>query len=118
MTNFELAAQVIMLCVQDGYSPRRIAESLADCGLLAPDLPAPYTSLSTGEREWSAVDGYVNLHNGDLTVFYDERDEETYATEPAPEPGEIRITDTGQGRYLAYSILAACDLKDAHDDQL
>ena len=94
----------------------RLANALADAGLLAPDLPAPYTSLSTGEREWSAVDGYVNLHNGDLTVFYDERDEETYATEPAPEPGEIRITDTGQGRYLAYSILAACDLKDAHDE--
>lgn len=116
MDNLDQAAQVITLCAQKGYSPRRIAESLADCGLLAPDLPAPYTSLFTGEREWSAVDGYVSLHNGDLTVFYDERDEETYATEPAPERGEIRITDTTQGRELAYNTLAACDLKDAQDD--
>lgn len=116
MDNKDQAAHIIMKCVQDGFSPTRIAESLADYGLITPDLPEPYTSLSTGEREWSAVDGYVNLHNGDLTVFYDERDEETYATEPAPEPGEIRITDTGQGRYIAYSILAACDLKDTQHD--
>lgn len=112
------AAHIITHGLKNGDSPARIAKHLADYGLLAPDLPAPYTSLFTGEREWSAVDGYVSLHNGDLTVFYDERDEETYATEPAPERGEIRITDTTQGRELAYSILAACDLKDTQDDHL
>lgn len=118
MDNLDQAAHVIAHGMKNDDSPARIAKHLQDYGLLVDDPPEPYTSLSTGEREWSAVDGYVNLHNGDLTVFYDERDEETYATEPAPEPGEIRITDTGQGRYLAYSILAACDLKDAQDEQL
>lgn len=117
MDNLDQAAQVIMLCVQKGYSPRRIAESLADYGLLAPALPAPDLSFPSGEKEWGVIDGYVNL-DGEITVAYDEEDEETYLTAPAPEPGEIRITDTGQGRYLAYSILAACDYKDAQDDQL
>lgn len=62
------------------------------------------------------VDGYVNLHDGKIIVFYDERDEDTYLTEDTPEPGEIRITHTGQGRAVAYAILATCDLKDAHDE--
>lgn len=108
MTNLDLAAQVIMLYVQKGYSPTRIAESLAGCGLLAPDLPASDLSFPSGEKEWGVIDGYVNLDGGEITVAYDE--------EPAPEPGQIRITDTGQGRYLAYSILAACNLKDAQDE--
>lgn len=115
MNNLDQAMHVIMMCVKKRYSPTRIAECLADYGLLAEDLLDPSVFPDTGELEWSAVDGYVSLHNGDLTVFYDERDEETYATEPAPERGEIRITDTTQGRELAYNILAACDLKDTHD---
>lgn len=36
--------------------------------------------------------------------------------EAARRPGEIRITHTGQGRAVAYAILATCDLKDAHDE--
>lgn len=112
MTNFDLAEQVIMLCVQKGHSPRRIAESLADCGLLAPDLPAPDLSFPSGEKEWSVMDGYVNLDGGEIAVAYDE---ETFLT---PEPGHILITHTGNARLIAYCILAACDRKDAHDDQL
>ena len=110
------AANIITHGMKNGDSPARIAKHLADYGLLVPTLPAPYTSLSTREWEWAVVDGYVNLYDGEITVFYDERDEETYATEPAPEPGEIRIADTTQGNKLAYRILAACDLKDAQDD--
>ena len=116
MDNIDQAAHVIMMCASEGRSPTRTAEFLADYGLITPDLPEPDIALPRGEQEWHAIDGYVNLSDGEITAYYDERDEETYPTEPAPEPGEIRITDTGQGRYLAYSILAACDLKDAQDD--
>lgn len=116
MSNFDLAAQVIMLCVQKRYSPRRIAESLADYGLLAEGLPDPSVFPDTGELEWAVVDGYVNLNGGEISVCYDDRDEDTYLTDPDPEPGEIRITNTTQGRELARRILAACDYKDAHDD--
>lgn len=116
MSNFDLAAQVIMLCVQKRYSPRRIAESLADYGLLAEDLLDPSVFPDTGELEWAVVDGYVSLNGGEISVCYDDRDEDTYLTDPDPEPGEIRITNTTQGRELARRILAACDYKDAQDD--
>lgn len=116
MNNFDQAAHVIMLCVQKRYSPRRIAESLADYGLLAPDLLDPSVFPDTGELEWEVVDGYVNLNGGEISVCYDERDEDTYLTYPTPEPGEICITDTTAGRELAYSILAACSMKDAQDE--
>lgn len=117
MDNLDLAAQVIRMCAMKGYSTRRIAESLADYGLLSPDLPASDLSFPSGEKEWGVIDGYVNL-DGDILVAYDERDEDAYMTEPAPEPCQIRITDTTQGRYLSYSTLAACDMKDAQDAQL
>ena len=116
MDNHIRAVNVITHGLKNGDSPARIARHLADYGLITPDLPAPDTSLSSSEKEWVMVDGYVNLFDGEITAYYDERDEETYLTEATPEPGEIRITDTGQGRYLAYSILAACDYKDAQDD--
>lgn len=116
MDNYDRAERIIAHGMKNGDSPARIAEHLADYGLLTPDPPAPDTSLSSSEKEWDMVDGYVNLYDGEITAYYDERDEDTYLTESAPEPGEIRITDTTQGRELAYNILAACDLKDAHDD--
>lgn len=116
MDNHIRAANIIAHGLKNGDSPARIARHLTDYGLLAPDPPAPDTSLSTRELEWEVVDGYVNLYDGEITAYYDERNEETYLTDSSPEPGEIRITDTGQGRAVAYAILAACDLKDAHDD--
>lgn len=118
MDNVDQAAHVIMMCVKKRYSPTRIAECLADYGLLAEDLLDPSVFPDTGELEWAVVDGYVNLNGGEISVCYDERDEETYLTYPTPEPGEIRITNTTQGRELVRRILAACDYKDAQDDQL
>lgn len=41
MTDLDQAAQVIALCAQKGYGPYLTAETLADYGLLAPDLPEP-----------------------------------------------------------------------------
>lgn len=115
MTNFELAAQVIMLCVQKRYSPRRIAESLADCGLLAEALPAPRIFPNTGEYEWHMTDGYVSLEDGIIHVIHDETDDDWEPAELDPDPGELRFSTTTKGRETAYAILAACDLKDAQD---
>lgn len=61
MDNLDQAAQVIMLCVQKGYSPRRIAESLADCGLLAPALPERSRGMGTSGAVW-----YLPYHIGDI----------------------------------------------------
>lgn len=116
MSNSYRAVKLIEYAVEHGYTPEQTARLLEKFDLLAPDPPAPDTSLSSSEKEWDMVDGYVNLYDGEITAYYDERDEDTYLTESAPEPGEIRITDTGQGRAFAYGILAACDIKDAHDE--
>ena len=118
MTNFELAAQVIMLCVRKGYSPARIAESLADYGLITPDLPEPRIFLDTGEREWHMVDGYVSLEDGIIHVIHDETDDDQEPAELKPDHCELRFSDTTKARENAYAILAACEYKDAHDDQL
>ena len=116
MSKQSRAAKAIKFGAARGYTPEQTATLLNELNLLAPDLPEPRTFPETGEYEWHMKDGYVNLHGGEITVSYDERDEDTYPTDPAPELGEIRITRTGQGRAVAYAILTACDLKDAHDD--
>lgn len=112
------AAHIITHGMKNGDSPARIAKHLDDYGLLAEDLPEPSVFPDIGELEWAVVDGYVNLNGGEISVCYDDRDEDTYLTEPAPEPGEIRITNTTQGRALARRILTACDRTDAQDAQL
>ena len=116
MTNFELAAQVIMMCVQDGYSPTRIAECLADYGLLAEDLPEPCIYPDTGEHEWHMEDGYVSVEDGIIHVIHDEAGDDREPAELDPDPGELRFSNTTKGRETAHAILAACDLKDTQDD--
>ena len=116
MTSQDRAAKAIKFAAARGYNPEQIATLLNELNLLAPDLPELRFFPDTEEYEEDVVDGYVNLHGGKIIVFYDERDEDTYLTDPAPEPGEIRITHTDQGRAVAYAILATCDLKDAHDE--
>ncbi|KKO80642.1 hypothetical protein WU87_03285 [Corynebacterium minutissimum] len=118
MDNHDRAISIIAHGMKNGDSPARIARHLSDYGLLAEDLPEPCIYPDTGEHEWCVVDGYVNLNGGEISVCYDDRDEDTYLTDPDPEPGEIRITNTTQGRELARRILAACDRKDAQDAQL
>lgn len=116
MDNQDRAENIIAHGMKNDDSPARIAKHLADYGLLTPDLPELRFFPDTEEYESDVVDGFVNLDGGKITVSYDERDEDTYLTQKAPSPGEIIITDTGQGRAVAYLVLAACDLKDAQDD--
>lgn len=116
MDNQDQAAHIIMKCVQDGYSPTRIAERLADYGLITPDPPEPCIYPDTGEHEWHTVDGYVSVEDGIIHVIHDETNDDNEPDELMPDWAELRISDTTKGRETAYAILAACDLKDAQDD--
>ena len=76
MDNQTRAAHVIMKCVQDGYSPTRTAEFLADYGLITPDPPEPCIYPDTGEHEWHMTDGYVSVEDGIIHVIHDETDDD------------------------------------------
>lgn len=124
MTNYDRAVQVIYdeanqmwereeILTAAGEA-ERLANALADAGLLAPDLPEPRTFPDT--YEWHMKDGYVSLEDGILHVIHDETDEDWEPAELEPDPGELCFSDTTKARETAHAILAACDLKDAHDE--
>ena len=46
-------------------------QALEKAGLLMPDLTEPHI-FSNGEKEWLNPDGWIDLENGTITVFYDE----------------------------------------------
>lgn len=116
MDNLDQAAQVITLCAQKGYGPYLTAETLANYGLLTPDLPEPCIYPDTGEHEWHMEDGYVSLEDGIIHVIHDETDDDRQPAELNPDHCELRFSDTTKARENAYAILAACDLKDAQGD--
>lgn len=116
MNNHDQAAQVITLCAQKGYGPYLTAETLANYGLLAPDLPEPCIYPDTGEHEWHMEDGYVSVEDGSIHVIHDEAGDDREPAELDPDPGELRFSNTTKARETAYSILAACDYKDTQDD--
>lgn len=116
MDNQTRAAHVIMKCVQDGYSPTRTAEFLADYGLITPDPPEPCIYPDTGEHEWHMTDGYVSVEDGIIHVIHDETDDDREPAELNPDHGELRFSNTTEARETAAAILAACDLKDAQDE--
>ena len=110
MNNHDRASNIITHGLKNGDSPARITRHLDDYGLLAPDLPEPRIFPDTGEYEWHTTDGYVSLEDGIIHVIHNEPDA------LMPDWAELRISDTTKARETAYSILAACDYKDAHDD--
>ena len=126
MDNFDKAGQVIYDEVYQTWErgeiltaageAERLANALADAGLLAPDLPEARHFPDTGEYEWYMKDGYVSLEDGIIHVIHDETDDDWEPAELDPDPGELRFSTTTKGRETAYAILAACDLKDAQDD--
>lgn len=116
MDNLDQAAQVITLCAQKGYGPYLTAETLANYGLLTPDLPEPCIYPDTGEHEWHMEDGYVSVEDGIIHVIHDEAGDDREPAELDPDPGELRFSNTTKGRETAHAILAACDLKDTQDD--
>ncbi|WP_230308884.1 hypothetical protein [Corynebacterium hiratae] len=118
MDNHTRAANIIAHGMKNGDSPAHITRHLADYGLLATDLPEPCIYPDTGEHEWHMEDGYVSVEDGIIHVIHDETDEDWEPAELEPDPGELRFSNTTKGRETAYAILAACDYKDAQDEQL
>lgn len=116
MSNQDRAMHVIMMCVKKGYSPTRIAECLADYGLITPDLPEPCIYPDTGEHEWHMDDGYVSVEDGIIHVIHDETGADREPAELWPARCELRFSNTTKARENAYAILAACDLKDTQDE--
>ena len=116
MSKQDQAAKAIKFGSARGYTPEQIATLLNELNLLATDLPEPRTFPDTGEYEWHMKDGYVSLEDGIIHVIHDETDEDWEPAELEADCAEIRISDTSKARENAYAILAACDLKDAHDE--
>lgn len=117
MTNFLHALAVLEAARRPGeirIHPHDAVEALAKAGLIMPDLPEPRTFPDT--YEWHMKDGYVSLEDGILHVIHDETDEDWEPAELEPDPGELCFSDTTKARETAHAILAACDLKDAHDE--
>ena len=125
MNNIDKAGQVIYDEVYQTWErgeiltaageAERLANALADAGLLAPDPPEPCIYPDTGEHEWHMEDGYVSVEDGIIHVIHDESDDDREPEELDPDPGELRFSNTTKGRETAHAILAACDLKDAQD---
>ena len=105
--NIDRAAQVIRQVDGDHtLGAGALAEALADAGLLTPDLPEPHT-FPNGEKEWSTLDGCVNLNtDGTITIVYDERDEDDIAAGVEIEPGELVFTKP-VAHLLGLALIAA-----------
>lgn len=115
-TNIDRAADIIDAWTKQGHelnehvgNPHDIARALAKAGLLAPEKPEPQT-FPSGEREWSTLDGWVNLDtDGTITMAYDERDEDDLAAGAEIEPGELVFTRISEARDLANILNAAAN---------
>ena len=118
MSNQDRAAKAIKFGAARGYSPEQIATLLNELDLLAPSLPKPRFFPSAEEYEWYMKDGYVSLEDGIIHVIHDETDDDQEPAELKPDHFELRFSDTTKARENAYAILAACEYKDAQDDQL
>ena len=119
MTNFVHVLAVLEAARRPGeirIHPHDAVEALAKAGLIMPDLPEPRIFPDAGEYEWHMKDGYVSLEDGIIHVIHDETDEDWEPAELEADYSEIRISDTSKARENAYAILAACDLKDTHDE--
>lgn len=117
MDNRTRAANIIAHGMKNDDSPACIARHLDDYGLLTEDLPEPCIYPDTGEHEWHMTDGYVSVEDGIIHVIHDETNDDNEPDALMPDWAELRISDTTKGRETAYAILAACEYKDAHDEQ-
>lgn len=108
MNNIDRAAHVINETYSDEYvkphmAPPKVAQALADEGLLMPDLPEPTRWKQNEEPEWDACDTTVS---------------------PAGHGGRIIVEDS-DGRWkasaedirdLAYALLAAADYAERNQE--
>ncbi len=74
MSNQDRAAEVIADLFKDAFhNPQGlgedIAESLADAGVLAPDLPEPTLPFSDGTKSWFIKDRELNIDSAVIHIF-------------------------------------------------
>lgn len=120
MSNRERAAEAIrtwqarhktMMDTDPEWAAQNLAGDLAAAGRLAPDLPEP--SFATEyETEWDTLNGYVNEHDGLITISHDERTEDDTAEQRERlrvDEGQIIITNPAEAEHIGHLIIAAAD---------
>lgn len=123
-TNIGRAADVIDAWAKEGQelnecvgSPHDIARRLADAGLLAPDLPAPYTEEGYGEATVTAWQPCYTIVRTDITGGAASEVEIPAGNVWIEQGGLIGFDvnhsemylDTADARDLALALLAAVD---------
>lgn len=107
----KLAAKELQFGARDGiYLGERIADVLANAGLLAPDAPEPGVFKDGAEVEWDTLDGYVNIENGLIIVAHDERVEGDPPEKDAqlwPEPGQLKFLNPAAAEEIGELLIAA-----------
>lgn len=108
-SNYQRALELADHIADVDETPRELVKQLHQFGLLMPDLTEPRV-FSNGEKEWINPDGWIDLENGTITVFYDEcPPEESHPEDMEPEPAIIYATNPTQLRWLALDMLAAAN---------
>ena len=92
-------------CAEKGVVVHR---TLADDGLLAPDLPDP--TIYDGLVEWDTPRGYVNVENGVIVAAYDHR------AAPSAAANTLIVDDRDAARAIGLALLAAADRVEASRD--
>lgn len=107
----KLAAKELQFGARDGiYLGERIADALADAGLLAPDAPEPGVFKDGAEVEWDTLDGYVNVENGLILVAHDERvegDSPEKDEQLSPELGRLKFLNPAAAEEIGELLIAA-----------
>lgn len=103
MDNLDQAAQAIMLCVQKGYGPYLTAETLADYGLLTPDLPEPDWGTPRGAT-W-----YLPYHIGDIRRMREHI--VAFGHDCQDKPFRLVLTED-EADVIAHTLLAAANYKE------
>lgn len=91
--------------------PHDAVEAIAQAGLLL-NPPKPNV-FPDGAVEWPTFSGYVHHHDGLITVWYDDRDEDEWPEQLEPAEDILKIRDAGDARVLALCLLAAAEYLEA-----
>lgn len=118
MSNNEKVVEVIrtwqsrhktMMDSDPDWAAQNLAGDLAAAGLRIPGIPEP-DFLTEYETEWDTLNGYVNEHDGLITVSHNESDEDDTPEQRERlrvDPGQIIITDPDEAEHLGHLIIAA-----------
>ena len=118
MSNREKAADVIRtwqarhkteMDNNTDWAAQNLAGDLAAAGLFTPAIPEP-DFLTEYETEWVTLNGYVNEHDGLITVSHNESAEDDTPEQRERlrvDEGQIIIIDPAEAEHLGHLIIAA-----------